>query len=46
VDAIEVLYRYGVRSPERVYQELTEARRGDEITIDRLKMKPPKKKQF
>jgi hypothetical protein len=44
-DAMDVLAQYGIRHPDRVLQELMEARKGEEIPIDKLKMKLPKKKR-
>ena len=46
IDAMNVLERYGIRHPDRVLQELMEARKGEEIPIDKLKVKPPKKKPY
>lgn len=46
LDAMDVLERYGIRHPDRVLQELMEARKGEEIAVNKLKMKQPKKKQY
>jgi hypothetical protein len=45
IDAMDVLERYGIRHPDRVLQELMEARKGEEIPIDKLKVKQPKKRR-
>lgn len=45
LDAMNVLENYGIRHPERVLQELMEARKGEEVQIDKLKMNQPKQKR-
>ena len=44
-DAVRVLEQYGVQnSPERILKEILKARQGEEITIDKIKMKKYKNK--
>ena len=45
-DAIYVLESHGIRHPERVLRELMEARKGEEIPADKIKMKKYKDNRF
>lgn len=38
-DAMGVLERHGIRNPEMVLQELMDARKGEELAVDKLKLK-------
>lgn len=42
-DAITVLERYGINNPEIAFKEIMDARKGDEMPVDKLKMKKYKK---
>lgn len=38
-DAISVLEKYGIQDAETAFKELMEARKGDEVFVNKLKMK-------
>lgn len=44
-DAIEVLEQYGIqKSPDRILKEILKARQGEDITVEKIKMKKVKNK--
>lgn len=44
-DALEVLERYGIHNAKNVLDEILEARRGEYIESEKIKLKKPKKKK-
>jgi hypothetical protein len=46
LDAIDVLYKYGVHNPEKIFEELMEARKGEQIVSEKIKMKKYKDSEY